>query len=343
MNLEYDPQPDFSNLLMVLRNERPVRPVLFEFFMNMPLYRRFADPLPDGCPEELKNLLTTIYAYKNLGYDYAPVVLNEFSFEANKKTAKASCSMNEGAVISDRASFESYEWPDPDTVSYDILSTIAPFMPEGMKLVAWGPGGVFENVTGLVGYENLCMMVMEEEELAMDIFKAVGSRFVRYYKNCLQHETVGAIISNDDWGFRSQTLLSPNQLRQFVFPWHKQIVEAAHAAGRPAILHSCGQLEMVWNDIIDDMGYDAKHSYEDTILPVEEAYGKYGERIAILGGLDLDFVCRATPEEVYQRAAGMVERTQSRGGYALGTGNSIPEYTPIENYLAMIRAVQERH
>jgi uroporphyrinogen decarboxylase len=39
----------------------------------------------------------------------------------------------------------------------------------------------------------------------------------------------------------------------------------------------------------------------------------------------------------------MIERTAARGGYALGTGNSIPDYVPIENYLAMIRAVQETH
>jgi uroporphyrinogen decarboxylase len=339
----YKPNPDFNNLLAVLRNKRPVRPTLFEFYMNLPLYQQYCGELPTACPAELRNMLTIILAYKNLGYDYAPVVFPEFAFEMQKKTSKASCSMNEGGAIKDRESFEKYEWPDPDAVSFELLSKIAPFIPEGMKLVAWGPGGVFENVTSLVGYENLCLMVMEEEGLAMDIFEAVGSRFVRYYEHCLQHETVGAIISNDDWGFRSQTLLSPNQLRQFVFPWHQQIVAAAHASGRPVILHSCGQLEAVWDDIIDGMKYDAKHSYEDTILPVEEAYEKYGNRIAILGGLDLDFVCRSTPEEVYRRATAMIERVQDRGGYALGTGNSIPEYTPIENFLAMIRAVQEAH
>jgi uroporphyrinogen decarboxylase len=34
----------------------------------------------------------------------------------------------------------------------------------------------------------------------------------------------------------------------------------------------------------------------------------------------------------------MLERTAGRGGYALGTGNSVPDYVPDENYLAMIRA-----
>jgi uroporphyrinogen decarboxylase len=339
----YRPMPDFNNILAVLQNKRPSRPTLFEFFMNSPLYRRMAGPLPAECPEELKPMLTAVLAFRNLGYDYATVWMQGFGFAINKNHGKASCSMNEGSVIYDRESFNAYSWPDPDNAVFHQLADIAPFMPKGMKIIVRGNGGIFENVTALVGYENLCIMIMEDEELAADIFNQVGSRFLRYYENALKHDTVGAIICNDDWGFRSQTMLSPDQLRRFVFPWCKKIVATAHAAGRPAILHSCGQLESVWDDIIDDMKFNAKHSYEDTILPVEDAYEKYGKRIAVLGGLDLDFVCRSTPEEVYKRAKAMIERTVARGGYALGTGNSIPDYVPIENYLAMIRAVQETH
>jgi uroporphyrinogen decarboxylase len=149
------------------------------------------------------------------------------------------------------------------------------------------------------------------------------------------------LISNDDWGFKTQTMLSPADMRRYVIPWHKRIVETIHKAGKPAILHSCGNLKLLMDDIIDTIGYDAKHSYEDSILPVEEAYELYGKRIAILGGLDLDFVCRSTPDEVHKRAVAMLERVKGRGGYALGTGNSVPEYVPVENYLAMISAVDQ--
>jgi len=90
--------------------------------------------------------------------------------------------------------------------------------------------------------------------------------------------------------------------------------------------------------IIDELKYDAKHSFEDTILPVEEAYEKYQGRIAVLGGIDLDFVCRASPREIRKRSEAMLERSSGRGGFALGTGNSVPEYVPDENYFAMIDA-----
>jgi hypothetical protein len=29
-------------------------------------------------------------------------------------------------------------------------------------------------------------------------------------------------------GFKTQTLLSPNVYREYVFPWHKRLVEAMH-------------------------------------------------------------------------------------------------------------------
>jgi uroporphyrinogen decarboxylase len=73
-------------------------------------------------------------------------------------------------------------------------------------------------------------------------------------------------------------------------------------------------------------------------MPVEEAYERWGGRIAILGGMDVDFMVRATPAEIIRRSKLMLGRAAGRGGYALGTGNSVPEYIPDENYFAMTSA-----
>jgi uroporphyrinogen decarboxylase len=91
-------------------------------------------------------------------------------------------------------------------------------------------------------------------------------------------------------------------------------------------------------DIIQDMHFDGRHSYEDKIIPVEEAYEKYHDRIAIIGGIDVNFMCESTPGKVYGRSKAMLERVSERGGFALGTGNSVPEYMPEENFFALIRA-----
>ena len=95
------------------------------------------------------------------------------------------------------------------------------------------------------------------------------------------------------------------------------------------------------DDVIDNMKYDAKHSFEDTIEPVEDAYERWGSRIAILGGIDVDFICRSSTEQIKKRCIAMLERTAGRGGYALGTGNSVPEYVPDEKFLTLVETVNE--
>ncbi|MFW5893893.1 MAG: uroporphyrinogen decarboxylase family protein [Verrucomicrobiota bacterium] len=330
-------EPNFDNLLSVLQRQRPSRPTLFEFYLNQPLYSRVAGPVTDA-PADLADQVHTIRAHAALGYDYT-VVFPPFGFGSTHEKLET-CSLNE-SIIPDRAAFEAFTWPDPDALDYSWLDRLQKFLPGNMKLIVCGPCGVLENAIGLVGYESLCFMILDDEQLVFDLFGRIGTVLCAYYRQCLKHESVGAIIGNDDWGFKSQTMLSPADMRRFVFPWHRRIVKAAHEAGRPAILHSCGNLELVMDDVIDDIKYDGKHSYEDTIQPVEEAYDIYHKRIAILGGIDMDFMCRATPDEVYQRSKAMLERAATDGAFALGTGNSVPEYVPDENYFAMIQAVNE--
>lgn len=332
-------EPNFNNLLKVLNKEKPERPTLFEFFLHKRLYEKLSGLKLNG--NILNDSRVYINAYKNAGYDYATVMGSDFSFPAGEIKQEKTRSINEGSIIHNRENFEKYPWLDPDNFAYSHLRDLKDDLPDGMKLIIWGPGGVLENVVFLVGYDNLCFMIYDNPQLAEDIFEAVGTRLIRYYELSAKFNTVGALISNDDWGFNTQTLLSPDDLRRYVFPWHKKIVEIIHATEKPVILHSCGNLVSVMDDIIDDLKYDGKHSYQDNIVPVEDEYEKLGSRIAILGGIDLDFVCRAKPEEIKKRSKDMLKRTEKRGAYALGTGNSVPDYVPDENYFAMISAALE--
>jgi uroporphyrinogen decarboxylase len=329
---------DFTRILKVLRRETPDSPALFEFFLNPRLYRRLVGPDWDtiaSCSRPDAHRLA-IRAFRAAGYDYATVHA-PMSFPGKERARAQTVSLNDGAVITGRASFDRYPWPNPDADDYSSFDAVGDDL-RGMKLMVAGPGGVLENVISLVGYDNLCFLVADDPALVYDIFEAVGSRLVTYYRRSVQSRSIGLLMSNDDWGFKTQTMLSPADMRRFVFPWHKRIVEVAHNAGIPAVLHSCGYVGDVMDDIVDDMRYDGKHSFEDVIQPVEEAYACWGSRIAILGGLDVDFILRSTEEEITARASRLVAMG-ARGGYALGTGNSVPEYIPDEKYFAMTRAV----
>lgn len=330
-------KPDFDNLRRILDRSCPQRPTLFEFFLNIPLYEKLADcSKPDATKERCRYNRFLVDAFHAAGYDYATIHPPEgMTFQTNAIARERSISQNEFNSIRDRNDFENYPWPEPDKCDYSIYDRLADCLPEGMKAVVCGPGGVLENVTNLVGYDTMCIMTIEDPALLADIFGRIGSILVRHYELAASFENVGALMSNDDWGFNQQTMLSPDDFEKFLFPWHRRIAETCHRAGKPVILHSCGNLAEVMDTIIDDIGYDGKHSYEDKIQPVEEAYEQYHRRIAILGGIDLDFICRSTPETIIDRCSRMLERAAGRGSYALGTGNSVPDYVPDENYFAM--------
>jgi uroporphyrinogen decarboxylase len=330
-------EPDFNNLLAVLRREVPARPTLFEFFLNEKLYQRLAPLSKSEAETPYAAQRQIIAAFHRVGYDYATILVPGFEFPSERVYDQQTISINTGGLISDWESLEAYLWPDPEIADYAILDVLAQELPAGMKIICYGPGGVLENAIEIVGYERLCFMLADDPKLVMEIFEGVGSHLVQFYERVAAHPAVGACISNDDWGFKTQTMFSPPQMRKYVFPWHKRIADVVHAAGKPVILHSCGHFGRIIDDMVE-IGIDGRHSYEDNILPVEQAYERYHGHFAILGGIDLDFICRSTPEEVYARAKALLDQTAARGAYALGTGNSVPEYVPDENYFAMIQA-----
>jgi uroporphyrinogen decarboxylase len=337
-------QPDFANLLAILRRQIPSRPTPFEFILNNTIYARVTGrPVPadgDGkawCPY-------LVEAFYKLGYDYAVIggwQLNALVFPMGQKRTEKSKSLNEGALITDRASFDRYPWPDLNESRLEPLRRINNELPEGIKMIASGVEGVLEAAIELVGFENLCLMLYTEPDLIKEIFDHIGSRILNYYRHVVQFDSIGAIIDNDDWGFKTQTMLAPPDMRRLIFPWHKKIAETAHAAGKPVILHSCGNLEAVIDDIIKDLKIEGKHSYEDTIIPVEQAIERWGDRIAIIGGIDVDFLTKSTTDQIRQRTTKIIDRSMQKGGIAIGSGNSIPYYIPIDHYCAMVQAVME--
>jgi hypothetical protein len=121
----------------------------------------------------------------------------------------------------------------------------------------------------------------------------------------------------------------------------RRIVKLIHDSGHPYLQHSCGRIFPVMDEWIA-AGINAKHSNEDAIGPYDEWIERYGDRIGLFGGIDTDRLCRMKPDDVY--AFVLEEGTRFRAkakGYVLGSGNSIPNYVPVDGYLAMIRAAQE--
>jgi uroporphyrinogen decarboxylase len=88
--------------------------------------------------------------------------------------------------------------------------------------------------------------------------------------------------------------------------------------------------------VIKPIKYSSTISIKANIEPVEDVYRKYGDRIAILGGVDVDLLARGTPDQVRTRTREILDACAPGGGFCMGSGNSLPNYVDIENYYAMI-------
>lgn len=331
-------KPDFEhNTLKILRGQKAERATLFEIFLNTEFYERLAGRKAKDA-SRLEQLKLVVDAMAIAGYDYATTHASDFTFSRAKQTQLRTISLNDRPPITDWQSFDAFDWGDPGHFDTSALEKIGGYLPEGMKLMVMGPGGVLENMIALMGYDNLCITLYDDPQLVRAVVDKVGETLVSYYQGIVGYDSVGFLCSNDDWGFNTQTFLSPEDMRSYIFPWHQRIAQIAHDAAKPCILHSCGYFAQVIDDVITMMRYDGRHSYEDKICPVEEAYELLVGRIAVMGGIDMDFMTRKSPREIYDRATAMLQRSSERGGYFLGTGNSVPETIPFDNYLAMIQA-----
>lgn len=332
-------EPNFEYLKLVLQKKPAPRPVLFDFIIGDEKTKLLTGD-EYKTDTEFNRVVTTIKAFDSGGYDYAPIIVRGMEFKRNshEETDVQTKSLNEGTMIRDRYSFNEYQWPDVNNADFSIINKAGKYLHKDAKFVVFSHDGILENTIGIMGFDNLCYLIYDEEDLVEDVFNEVGKRIEEYFTACLEYDEVGAIICNDDWGFNTQTMLPPSLLRKYVFPWYKRIVEKAHRKGKLAILHSCGYYYDIIDDVINDMKFDGRQSYEDKIVPVEKAYDELHPKLAVIGGMDVNFLARASSEEVYNRCRKMIEKTKKSGGYALGSGNSVPDYIPNENFIAMLRA-----
>jgi uroporphyrinogen decarboxylase len=290
--------------------------------------------------------------YRQMGYTYVPFEISP-RFAARKDLiSEDTAELSKGrrgwvdeheGVIRTRADLENPAyWPEgEEAFDYRMFESLAEIVPPGMKIIGGASGGPFEHASFLVGLEHLSVQMYDDPEFVNRLFERIGLTLIEIATRLARMDVLGIYRFGDDLGYKTATMLSTRQLRTYVFPWQKKVVEAVHAAGKPFLLHSCGNLDKIMDDLIEDVRIDAKHSWEDVILPVTEAKRKWGQRIAILGGVDVDYLCWHTPAEVREYTLRILDVCAVGGGYAAGTGNTVANYVPVNNYLAMLRAVEE--
>jgi uroporphyrinogen decarboxylase len=347
------PKPDAGEFIDILMGRKPqVRTPLVEYIVDDVVMKPIVENLlgrqwvafgsdRDSQQAYLDNFIEFWY---RLGYDFVRFE-QSLPFPESKliipDAAPGSPKSREWAdehqsALSGWDDFERIHWPtieEFDFFAYDYLNA---HLPDGMGLISSHGGGIFEHITWMMSLEGFCSALVNDPALVKTVADKLGELMIGFYHHLLDLDRLIAVFPGDDMGYNVGTLVSPAALRTYFLPWHKKFASLAHGKGLPYFLHSCGNLEKIMKDLIDDVQIDGKHSYENNIIPVQDFQSRYGNRIAVLGGLDLNVLGASSPESVRAQTRFLIETCGGRGRYAIGSGNSIPSYVPVENYLSMV-------
>jgi uroporphyrinogen decarboxylase len=347
-----DVKPDWEAFrATIMREGTPERVHYIELFLDREVQEAIVERfnLLDDLDEDDEYFLQkrAVRLQRFLGYDYVRQGVDALDMPLNRSTTQDTAELARagGRVYTDETKgpitsweeFERYPWPDPQAVTTRALEWYETHLPDDMCVIGSGGFAHFaEYLTWLMGYETLCYKLYDDRDLVRAIADRLMDLYIVMLDRILEFERVEIVWGSDDMGFKTGPMIGPDDLREFVLPGHKKMAAMSHAAGKPYLLHSCGNLATIMEDLIEDVKIDAKHSFEDTIEDVRELKGIYGDRIAILGGIDVDFLCRADEAAIRARVRDTLEVCMPGGGYCLGTGNSVTNYIPLENYLAMM-------
>ena len=333
-------RPDYRRLEKVLtRSAVPDRVPFYELFIEDVMVERMTGKKPSPAVE--------VELYYRLGHDYcnySPAMgleqthclVADDTGENNPEGRREWLDSDRG-VITSRRELDAYDWPSVGDWCCASFPEYERLLPEGMKIVI-RPTGVFENVRRLVGMVPLSFLLYDDPALVADIFQRVGETIHGAIKRTFDGVNLRSVfgcIMGDDLAHGRGTIVAPDVYRRHVFPWMRRVADLVHAHGMPFGLHSCGDNEEIMEELIEDVRIDAKHSFQDNVMPVTSFKAKYGKRIAVLGGLDLDKLASWPVEQVRPYCRKVLAACMEGGGYALGTGNSPATYVRLENFYAM--------
>lgn len=336
-------RPDIQQFVKTLRRgkaayvpvaELGIHPLIKEKFIGRPLL-------------ELKDDIEFWY---KAGYDYIKLqpkvdfnpakigAQENLTFSQDGTLVRKWASESHG-IISSIEDFENYIFPEKTDFDYSNFDKVSSLLPEGMGVIGQY-GDIFTMTWEMMGFESFSIKLFEDPDLITALNNRLGELVLSMFEAMAQHPDVQVLWYSDDIAYTNSLLVSPAVLDQVFFPWLKKIGDLAKKYNKPLIYHTDGILYDVFDKIIE-CGVDAIHPIEPKAMNIAEVKERYGDRLCLIGNIDVDILSRGTPEQIKALICGNIEKAGYNGGYCVGSGNSIPEYVIFENYVAMLEAAKE--
>jgi uroporphyrinogen decarboxylase len=340
------PNPDYTRLIKTLWGGQADRVPLLELIVDTEIKSAYL-----GRP--VVSAADDIQFWYQAGYDCATVFPGSPSmwFYLEQKRAETvledACSAtgrrrwaSEGkGLIRDWADLERYPVPSLDDIDFAYFDAAGEHLPDGMGVIgAWGD--IFTYAWEAMGFEEFCFALYERPKFVAHLFTQLGQLAVRICDALVSYEIVKAFWFSDDIAYRTGFLVSPAVYRQHLFPWLKQMGDICRKARLPFLYHSDGVLWKALDDLVD-CGVCGLHPVEPIAMDIREVKRRYGDRLCLVGNVEVDTLSRGTPEQVREEVRALLRQVAPGGGYCLGSSNTVPNYARLENYRAMLEEAWE--
>jgi uroporphyrinogen decarboxylase len=328
-----------ERVLAALRREEPDRVPYCEFAIDRALAQRLM--AWEGPTDQAANLEANTYSVHEAKAIANALQLDNIAFVlrapvyAHKHAGQDGRLFYGAGMIKTEADLARIELPDP----YDdaLYAQAEAFVQDKGDYAACliTRVGIFPTILGM-GLENFCLALYDNRPF----IEAVLDRYCEWSEVVAERVCeIGfdVYVSTDDMAFKSAPYFSPTVFRDLVLPRYRRV---ASKITLPWVIHSDGNLMPFLEDLVG-LGIAGLHPIEKAAMDIRAVKRQYGDRICLLGNVDLGLLSMGTPEEVDREVYKLIQDLAPGGGYIITSGNSLAGYLKPENVLAMASAVQK--
>jgi uroporphyrinogen decarboxylase len=269
------------------------------------------------------------WGFRYVRADYGTGVYNE---HANHPLA----SFGSVAEIEARYNWPSAEWYDYAHVAKEIDE-------HPTRVIRGGGSEPFLLYCQLRGIEQAFMDFIENPDI---VHYCLGKLFDLAYQNTLRtFEAAGPgrvhiTYVAEDMGSQEDLMFSPEQIRTFLLPGMKRMMDLVHQYGAYVFHHNDGACRKILPTLID-AGIDVLNpiQWRCNGMDREGLKRDFGTRIVFHGGVDNQYTLPfGTVAEVRREVQDNIHILGAGGGYILAPCHNIQSVGPSENVVAMYEA-----
>lgn len=139
----------------------------------------------------------------------------------------------------------------------------------------------------------------------------------------------------DDFAFNTGMMFSPDAFRELIVPHYRRISEKITI---PWVFHSDGNIQE-GIDMLIEVGVGGIHPVEKGAMDIRSVKKEYGDKLCILGNVDMVLLGSGSPGEVEEEVFGLIRDIAPGGGYIMTSGNSLADYLNPECVLAISKTI----